>query len=422
LPKVPEAAWHGTIGKAVVAIAPYTEADPAAILAQALAFFGALVGDSPHVRVGGIVHRARVWPLLVGRTSRGRKGTSLHEARWLTRRYSTHAENYLQNRVLQGLSTGEGLLAALGAGKSSDNPDDQAAAADGKLTIEESEFARILNVAKREGNNLGQVLRQLWENDSAGSMTRQAPLRVDNAHLTLICHVTPGELRVKLHDADVLGGTLNRFLFVACERTQLISRELLRPDLSDLTRLLGEAAEAGRWIREVRRDRRAEDLWDEVYGALCADEPDGQLGAVLGRGPAYTNRLAMLYALADGASAIATDHLLAGLGMWHYAAESARQLFDDGRRRGDEERLAEFVAGAQGGRTRTEIYVDLFNRNKSKGEIDGMVDRLIAHGDLAEDRQVDTGGRPVTWLLWVGAPRDAVAEVLERYRYGYQTP
>jgi hypothetical protein len=324
----------------------------------------------------------------------------------------------MRTRVLNGLSTAEGLLVALGAGAGKD-PDAAAemVAPDGRLTVEETEFAKILNLAKREGNNLAQVLRQLWETDDAGTMTRANPLRVAGAHLTVVAHITPGELGIKLSSGEVLGGTLNRFLFVACERSQLLADELLRPDLSELTRTVGEAAESARWVREVRRDRRATELWREVYAALCADEPDGHLGAVLGRGPAYTNRLAMVYALADGASMIATDHLLAGLSVWHYAAESARRLFSDGRQRDDLERLAEYIAGAGGGRTRTEIFVECFGRNKLRPQLDSMFDRLLDRGDIAEERE-ETAGRPVTRFLWTGAPRNAVAELLERYRYG----
>jgi hypothetical protein len=40
-----------------------------------------MVGDGPHVRVGGAKHAARIWPLIVGKTGSGRKGTSWHEAR-----------------------------------------------------------------------------------------------------------------------------------------------------------------------------------------------------------------------------------------------------------------------------------------------------------------------------------------------------
>lgn len=416
LPRDPHQMWHGALGRAVQQVAPATEADPVAILVQALALFGALCGNGPWVRVGGIPHKARIWPLVVGRTSAGRKGTSLFEAEQLVRRVSSYAENYLRERVVQGLSSGEGLLAALGAApaaKDGTEPPPEALAADGKLTVVETEFARVLAAAKREANTLGQVLRQLWESDRAGVMTRQSPLHVDHAHLTVIAHITPGELKLKLGDADVVGGTLNRFLLVAAERTQLLPHEMVRPDLDWLRRELEPAAEHARGVSEVRLDQKAEKLWVDVYGALCADEPDGQLGAVLARGPAYVRRLAMLYALADGDRLIGPAHLLAGLAVWHYAAESARLHFADARRRDDAERLVDFLTGASGGRTGTEIYADLFGRNLAGNAIKAMIGRLVDRGDVAVETDHNTGGRPVTRYLWTGAPRDAVAELLE---------
>jgi hypothetical protein len=422
LPKVPEAAWHGPFGKAVEAIAPATEADPIAILTQALALFGALAGESPFVRVGGVRHPARVWPLIVGKTSAGRKGTALHEAESFARRLSTYAAAYLEHRVVQGLSSGEGLLAALGAAPAAPKdgePPPEAPGADGRLTVVETEFAKVLTAAKRDGNTLGPILRQLWENDRAGILTRQAPLQVDGAHLTVIAHITPGELRLKLAESDVAGGTLNRFLLVASERTQLLPHEMLRPDMAELTGALGDAADEARFIREVRRDRHANDLWTEVYAALNADEPDGQLGAVLARGPAYTMRLALLYALADGSSLIHTDHLLAALAVWHYAAESARLYFADGRTRDDAERLAEYIASAHS-RTGTEIY-NFFKRNKSRAEIQMLLGQLMDRGDVGEDVDKATGGRPVSRFMWVGAPRDAVEELLEQRRWEPRT-
>ncbi|OLE29602.1 MAG: hypothetical protein AUG44_03380 [Actinobacteria bacterium 13_1_20CM_3_71_11] len=412
-------AWHGAIGKAVLGIAPYTEADPVAILAQALAMFGALVGISPHTTVGGVVHRARIWPLLIGPSAWGRKGTSLHDAKWLTRRMSGYASKFLASRKLLGLSTAEGLLTALGAGPPPKEPDAEALAPDGALYVEETEFERVLNMAKRDGNTLTQLLRQLWEDDSAGTATRANPLRVDRAHITVIGHITAEGLKAKLSESELAGGTANRFLLIGCDHTQLLSRELERPDLAELLRTLGEAAEQARAVRLVRRDRRAGDLWDEVYHALADDKPTGSLGNVLARGPAYVNRLALVYALADGASMIAPDHLLAGLSLWHYATQSARGVFEDGRSRGDVDRLADFIAAAQGGRTRKEIFTDLFRGNRTRTAIDEMVDHLMARGDLIEQTDRDTGGRPAIRLLWTGAHRDAVAELLERYRHGY---
>lgn len=423
LPKVPPAAWHGAIGDAVREIAPTTEADPVAVLASLLALFGALVGDTPFVRVGGVRHPARIWPLVIGKTGSGRKGTSLAEARTFVRGWSTYAENYVGHRLVSGLSSGEGLLSALGAvaavaaaseKKGLADAQPEAIAPDGRLTVVESEFARVLAAAKREGNTLGPILRQLWDEGQAAILTRAAPLTVNGAHLTVIAHVTPRELRLRLAESDLAGGTVNRFLLIASERPHLLAHDIVQAQVDRMAKELGEAVETARWAtREVRRDRAANQLWTEVYAALCADEPDGSLGAVLARGPAYTMRLALVYALADGASAISPDHLMAGLAVWHYASETARLVFADTTRRNDIDRLRDFIAGAGGGRTRNEIY-NLFGRNKSGAEIDELLADLENRGDVGTETE-SSGGRPVTRHWWTGAPRDAVSELLDAY-------
>lgn len=428
LPKVADPAWHGPIGEAVQRIAPTTEADPIAVLCSCLALFGAMVGDAPFVRVGGVPHPARIWPLIIGKTGSGRKGTSLGEARSFARSWSSYATGYVRTRVVSGLSSGEGLLAALGAAPAAGGKDDQTTdpahepiAADGKLTVTESEFARVLAAAKRDGNTLGPILRQLWDEGEAAILTRQAPLKVSGAHVTVVAHVTPRELRLKLAEADLAGGTLNRFLLVASERPHLLAHETTRPEVQRMAGELGEAIERARLSsRELHRDRGADQMWTDVYRALCDDEPDGQLGAVLARGPAYTMRLALVYALADGAGAISPDHLLAGLAVWHYAAETARAMFGDTERLTDEQRLCNYIAAAAGGRTGTEIY-NFFARNRTGNQIRLMVTELEGRGDLASET-LQTGGRPVTRYHWTGAPRDAVGELLSRYSTPASTP
>ncbi len=417
LPKVPAAAWHGVMGEAIREIAPTTEGDPVAILAQILALFGALVGDGPHVRVGGVEHPPRVWPLIIGKTSAGRKGTGLAAARSFVGEWSTYSHTYLRHRVASGLASGEGLLASLGAARDKSKEDDaQPIAPDGKLTVVEPEFTRVLAASKREGSTLGPILRELWDSGRAGIMTRGAPLSVSDAHLTVIAHATPRELMLRLSESDLTGGTANRFLMIASERPHLLAHEMIHADVAKLGRELGDAIELARLgVREVRRDKAANELWREVYAALAEDEPDGPLGAVLARGPAYCMRLALLYALADRSTAICPEHLLAGLALWHYSAQTARMIFADSRRLSEHQRLAEFIAGAGGGRTAGEI-VDFFGRNKSADEIRVLLEPLERCGDIAREAERNDGpGRPVTRFFWTGAPRDGVSELLERY-------
>jgi hypothetical protein len=419
LPRIAPAAWHGTIGDAMREIAPTTEGDPAAILAQTLALFGALVGDGPHVRIGKVNHPPQIWPLIVGKTGSGRKGTGLAAARSFVYEWSPYAAGYLRHRVHSGLSSGEGLLEALGAAKTAPGKQGEERvepiAPDGKLTIVETEFTRVLGASKREGNTLGPVLRQLWDEGRAGVMTRAAPLAVSEAHLTLISHVTPRELKLRLAEGDVVGGTVNRFLMIASERPHLLPDEMTEPDVAVPAKWLGEVVEQARFApRLMHRDRDANALWREVYAALSDDEPDGPLGAVLARGPAYTMRLALVYALADGAGAIAPQHLLAGLAVWDYSCQTARAIFADTRRLNEHQRLAEYLAAAAGGRTSTEVY-ELFGKNKSAAELRQLVEDLERRGDVSVETQNGTGGRPVTRVWWTGAPRNAVSELLERY-------
>ena len=53
-------------------------------------------------------------------------------------------------------------------------------------------------------------------------LTRNSPLRATEAHLALIGHITAEELRHCSTTLSIANGFLNRFLFVACRRMQLL--------------------------------------------------------------------------------------------------------------------------------------------------------------------------------------------------------
>ena len=67
------AALRGPLGDLVRVIEPHTEADPAAILFQALVAFGSVVGRGPHYRVEATEHHGNEFLVLVGETAKGRK-------------------------------------------------------------------------------------------------------------------------------------------------------------------------------------------------------------------------------------------------------------------------------------------------------------------------------------------------------------
>jgi len=72
-PPAPEA-FAGLAGDFVNMWEPHTEADRAGLLVQFLVFAGHAIGREPYFVVSGDKHRCNLYALLVGPTSKGRKG------------------------------------------------------------------------------------------------------------------------------------------------------------------------------------------------------------------------------------------------------------------------------------------------------------------------------------------------------------
>ncbi len=109
-PTLPLAALYGLAGRVVKELDPTTEADPVAILVTFLTMFGNAVGRGPYVPVGDDRHGANLFVGLVGQTGSGRKGASQSGPLRLMRLAN---EEWATNRVMGGLSSGEGLLWAI---------------------------------------------------------------------------------------------------------------------------------------------------------------------------------------------------------------------------------------------------------------------------------------------------------------------
>jgi hypothetical protein len=73
---VDHAALHGPAGEFVVLTEPHTESDPMALLAQFLVWFGTAIGRTAHYAVEASRHFGNEFVVLVGPSSKGRKGSS----------------------------------------------------------------------------------------------------------------------------------------------------------------------------------------------------------------------------------------------------------------------------------------------------------------------------------------------------------
>lgn len=369
-------------------IAPATEADPVAILAQLLVGAGAIIGRGAWVAVEATRHHPNEFVVLVGDSAKARKGSSWdHVERVLHRGDPSFAA-----RVRTGLSTGEGLI---WAARDPDGAD--AGAPDPRLLVVEPEFVSVLKATGRDINTLSPVLRAAWDGRPLALLTRTAPVRATAAHIAVIGHITGAELAAHTSAVEAANGFLNRFCFIACRRHRLL------PDGGDLDPLsgtgmaerLGTNLAAARRAGRVNFDAAARVEWHDVYARL-SEATDGLVGSLLARAEAHVLRLAMLDALVDGDAVIRPSHLRAGLALWDYAARSVAWAM----RRSTADPVAEAIhsalAAAPDGLTRTQLR-DLFGRNMAGARIDTALLTLGTEGRALRQRLATAGRHAEVW-------------------------
>jgi DNA-binding transcriptional ArsR family regulator len=386
------AARSGVIGEMLNIIEPSTEADPSAIVVQFLAGFGNIVGRSPHLAVEADLHYMNMFLLVVGATSKGRKGVSLG---WAARMFDRADPAWAACRK-QGLSSGEGLIYHVRDGDGDEDGDP--GIDDKRLFVVETEFGSTLRVMARDGNVLSPTLRDAWDRGELATLAKNSPTRATGAHISVVGHVTPEELR-RLMGHEIASGLGNRFLFAAARRSQMLA-DPPPVDERELQAIQERVADIVRFAQRQGLLVRGDDfksLWREKYPELSSGR-DNLVGTVLGRAEAQVLRLSGLFALLDSSSVVTREHLVAALDVWNYSTQSANYIFNDTL---DDPTATEILSALKDrpdGLSRTEIQA-LFSRNKSSNDIQSALNKLRESG-LVESERVPTGGRPSErWYL-----------------------
>jgi hypothetical protein len=392
-PEPPTAdAYHGVFGAIIEKLAPNTEADPVAILAQLIVACGSAIGRGPHFQVEATPQHTNEYLLLVGDTAKSRKGSSLDH---VTRLMQT-ADPDFQRRQVTGLSSGEGVVWTL-----RDPQDGDLGSVDKRLLILEPEFASVLKAASREISTLSPMLRSAWDSRPLQLLTKTTPVRATDTHISIIGHITAPELRRHATGIEIANGFLNRYVIICCRRVRLLPEGGNTDPLhrSGLPRYLASAIQHARSVGPVRFDQHARTLWRNSYLELT-QPADGLPGHLTARAEAHTIRLALIYALIDGQTRIYEQHLQAALALWDYAARSAAWTL--GHSTGDPiaEQIHTALLRSPDGLTRTQIR-DFCHRNLPTQRVDQALASLAAAGRATRQRTL-TGGRPAE--LWTAAP------------------
>jgi hypothetical protein len=390
-----EEAYHGIAGEIVRAIEPNTEADPVAILLQFLADFGNACGRRCYYQVEGDRHPAVLWPVLVGSTAKGRKGTAWGRVHAVMAQVDP---GWARDHVASGLSTGEGIVHAVrDPVLNGDAEKVDPGVEDKRLLVLEPEFAAPLRHMERAGNILSSTLRSLWDTGCSATLTKNSPEKVTGATVTLVGHITADELRRYLTRTERANGLANRFLFALVRRSKVLPFGGDQFNREPFVAPLKEAVARAWADQRIGWTEQAATIWAGVYPGLSEGKP-GLAGAVTSRAETQVVRLALTYALLDGAAAIDSPHINAALEVWRYCEQSAQIIF--GMFTGND--LADDILGmlrtAPAGMGRRDIN-NALGRHETSQAISHALHELVAAG-LAHSEIRPTPGRPEErWFL-----------------------
>lgn len=408
LPVMDKAAYHGLAGDAVRLLEPHTEADPVALLVSFLAEAGTLLNRGPHLVLDGCFHPLLFWPVLVGTSSKSRKGTA---GKRIEAMLKLADPDWTRGQCKGNLSSGEGLCYAVrdaeyqeSALKDHGRPTGETVTIrvdpgvnDKRLFLVQAEFGAVLRIMAREGNSLSGVLRDAWDGLDLAPMTKNNRIKATAPHIGIVGHVTKDELTRNLTDTEASNGFGNRFIWVAVKRSPHELPFPSTPDektMSNLAGRIGTALQYGRTVGRIGLTDKAREVWKAVYHDLSADRP-GMAGVLLGRAEAQVMRLAALYAILDGNGQIDLGHLKAALALWEYAEDSTKMIFGDNT--GDPVADTILKAVRACGELSETAISELFGRNITAARLGHARASLLSAG-LIHPETIETGGRPrVVW-------------------------
>ncbi|MGI8825589.1 MAG: DUF3987 domain-containing protein [Chloroflexota bacterium] len=389
-PTLSQAALYGLPGDVVATIEPHTEADPVALLINLLVGFGNVIDRNAHATAEQTRHALVIFAVIVGETSKARKGTSLG---WIRDLLSRVDPVWNKTRVMGGLSSGEGVISVVRDPKEEEEEDPSGPVNDDKrVLVVEEEFGSVLRRSSAPHNTLSTTLRQVWDSGDLRIMNKNSPIQATGAHISILAHITRPELLRHLNEVEYANGFGNRFLWILARRSKVLPHGGGAIQYGDLVPRLRRALEFGSSLKDpINRDREASRRWEVVYEELSEGKP-GLYGAIIGRAEAYVLRLSALYAVLDLSPVVRVEHLDAALAVWSYAEASAANIFAQAGVTLSDRILTAIRAAGSEGLSKTQINEALGHHTRGT-RIDEEL-RYLEDKGLFTKREEQTKGRP----------------------------
>lgn len=321
--------YHSVFGKIAEGLDPHTEADPIGVMVSLMAAFSAYIGRGPRIKGRGKSMPLMFWPVLIGLTGLGRKGTATN----LAYEVFSHAlpqpnaeydfyKFTAANWTVGFGSTGIGFMETL-----RDSTDDGGNIRPQLFVQEEmDDFIRALKKDPRLGANI----RKAWDGTALWYKTGKDEIRIPNPHMAFVGHAQPTNWGKTRGSADATGGTYNRFIPFYVHQSKSLStfaeegEEDITPHLRRFGNMLWRVADMATRVNTVNVPREVARAFDSIHKPriMRLTAGNAELSEFSERGLAYVMRMATLYALGDGRDTLTKRDFDAATAMIEYSVAS----------------------------------------------------------------------------------------------------
>ena len=400
-------ALTGLVGKFVRAATAESEADPAAVVATFMVCFGIEAGPSAYYEAGETKHPARLNVVIVGESSKARKGVSAS----LVKAIFTEGFQGGAQTAPGPLSSGEGLINAVRDPQKTWVPTKKnvegywqvtdPGVEDKRLFVLDEEFASGLNCTKREGNTLSPTIRGLYDDGNASPLTKSNKISTTGAHVGIVTHITKAELRKKMNETEALNGFGNRFLWIHSSRSKLVPlpKKIPQAIKNEFRREIMQSLQHAKQGGLFEFSPAAERLWKKEYPRLSMAH-EGLSGCLINRGEAMVCRLALIYALIAKHHQIEEVDLRAALALWQYSVDSTYHIFGAAPEDNRKVRiLAALKTHPANTMSKTEIAIEVFHKHITSRQLTLLLDEMVQEGLVTLVEEATSGRTKINVTL-----------------------
>jgi hypothetical protein len=317
-PDPPDAAIHGWFRKYLELVTPTTEAPPAFHLAASLTIAGAAMQKRVRTDYASEALFANLYTVLIGPSGSSRKDTAIKRAMSLS--WPPQWERQIASppyTVITDVSSAEGLIKQLEKHQN--------------VLMYQTELSNLMRNARRKGTST--ILPRLIEAfDTPAKLSNLSKLDSSEAidpYLSIIAATQPGILAAEMSVEDIHSGFANRWLFVPGDRTTRMAKPA-KLDKAASWRLWKDlmaaihSYQAGTSLEEASDIDKTWDAWYLQERAKSEEE-----AALSVRHPVLARKIALIYAVSDGAKTIELMHLQAAIAFVDWMWMQTRRLMAD---------------------------------------------------------------------------------------------